>query len=347
MSHKVLIFSDVHWSKTSSVFNKRGAKYTVRLEHLIDSMNWVNNIAKEKNCDFMICAGDMMDQSACDDEEITATREIIWNDLDCYFLCGNHESSVNDLSFSTVKLFENSKHHIIDNVSSIIPEGTNTQIHFIPYIVESDRAELKTYLTDADKTKKQVIISHNDIAGIQYGGFLSKLGFSIDEIEANTDLYLNGHLHNSEFITSKILNVGSLSAHNFTNDSFNYKYGIWILDLDTLALEFIENPYAFNFYKLEINDTTQLAMLKTLKNNAAITVKCLDTMEKDIKAAIQENKNIIYHRLIVKKLLVSTEEIEANISSLTVDHITKFTELALEKLDNTEVLMEELSIICA
>jgi len=347
MANKVLIFSDVHWSTTSSVIKKRGTKYSTRLEHLINSMNWVNKLAEDEDCSFMICAGDMMDQSACNDEEITATREIEWNDLNCYFLCGNHESSVNDLSFSTVKLFEGKNHFIIDNPYLLEPKNTTTQIHFIPYIVESDRTDLANYLTNVDKSKKQVVISHNDIAGIQYGGFTSKLGFNITEIENNVDLYLNGHLHNSEFITKKILNVGSLSAHNFTNDSFNYKYGAWILDLDTLELKFFENPYAFNFYKIEINDSKDLKVLDTLKESAVVTIKYNEALDKEVKQLVQLNKNIIYCRYIIKKDIVSTSLIESNISNLTVDYITKFAELALEKLENTQILSDELAIICA
>ena len=55
---KCLIYSDVHWSVTSSIVNGRGKNYSIRLEHLIDGMNWINELAKSKDCEITICAGD-------------------------------------------------------------------------------------------------------------------------------------------------------------------------------------------------------------------------------------------------------------------------------------------------
>ena len=111
---KILLFSDVHWSKTSSIVKGLSVNYTQRLEYLIKSMNWVNELCEQENCDFMICAGDMMDKSSCNDMELTALKDIQWNNKDCYFLCGNHESSVMDLRYSSLKVLESKNHYIIN-----------------------------------------------------------------------------------------------------------------------------------------------------------------------------------------------------------------------------------------
>ena len=229
---KILIFSDCHWSTNSSIVRSRGQKFSTRLEFLISSMNWLNELAVKENCSEMICAGDFMDKSILNDEEITALQNIYWNDLPCIFLCGNHESSVADLRYSSIKAVE-SKSRLIVSDSGYNQICDDTQIHFLPYILETEKQELKTYLNKNNSCVKHFIISHNDFAGINYGGFESTLGFSINEIEENCDLFLNGHLHNSEWITDKILNVGSFSGHYFTNDSNRYKYGVWNLDTDS------------------------------------------------------------------------------------------------------------------
>ena len=43
---KYLIFSDCHWSTYTSILRSRGKKYSTRLEYLIESLNWVNKVAK-------------------------------------------------------------------------------------------------------------------------------------------------------------------------------------------------------------------------------------------------------------------------------------------------------------
>lgn len=73
---RVLIFSDVHWSATSSIVRTIADKYTLRLQLLLNSMNWVNNQAVVNNCDFMICAGDFFDRTTINDLELTALRDI-------------------------------------------------------------------------------------------------------------------------------------------------------------------------------------------------------------------------------------------------------------------------------
>lgn len=339
---KILLFSDVHWSEKSSITNKFGTKYTQRLEMLINSLNWVNELAEKENCAAMICAGDMMDKSSCTDMELTALRDIKWNKLSCYFLCGNHESSTADLRFNTVKSLESKRHIIVSTPTIWNYDNNKDEIRFLPYIVESERKPLAEYFPKG--LGKTIVISHNDLSGINYGPIVSQVGFSIAEIEANCDLYLNGHIHNSEFITKKILDLGSLSAHNFTNDSFTYKYGCWILDTDTLKVTFFENPYAFAFYKIDINTPSDLNILAKLKPNAVISIKCRDTLLQDLKDRLA-TIDIVDSRIIVTKDNVESIT-EASLEDFKVDHIAKFIECARAHYGADPILEAELAEVC-
>lgn len=342
---RILLFTDVHWSAASSITTKFGSNYTTRLEMLIRSMNWVNETAVKENCSLMICAGDMMDKSSCTDIELTALADIRWNDLPCYFLCGNHESSDTGLRFSTVKCLETKNHIIITSPTTVKPDERKKELElcFLPYVVECDRKPLTDYF-GKKLNNERVIISHNDIAGISYGPVISKTGFSINEIEDNTDLYLNGHIHNSEFISEKILNLGSLSAHNFSNDSSKYKYGCWILDTNTLKLDFIENPYAYNFYKIDLSTEADIVQLERLKNNAVVSVKCAPHLVEAVRQKIEETSNIIESRVIIVRQY--EEATEATELDLTVDHLTRFIECCKASIENSTILEEELSEIC-
>ena len=48
------------------------------------------------------------------------------------------------------------------------------------------------------EVKNRIILSHNDLAGLQLGKYISKTGFDINDIDKNCALFINGHLHNQE-----------------------------------------------------------------------------------------------------------------------------------------------------
>ena len=65
---KLGLYTDVHFSKYSSIIQSRGDKYTTRLENCIDSINWVEEVLKD--CDKIVCLGDFFDKAFVDAEVI-------------------------------------------------------------------------------------------------------------------------------------------------------------------------------------------------------------------------------------------------------------------------------------
>lgn len=57
---KILAYSDIHWNVYSSVIRQRGTDYSIRLEGLIKSMNWINELAKKHDCKLTVCCGDFL-----------------------------------------------------------------------------------------------------------------------------------------------------------------------------------------------------------------------------------------------------------------------------------------------
>ena len=313
---RIALATDNHFCEKSSIVQKMGTKYTLRLENQLKSIEWFERLAVEKHCDVVIYLGDFFDKSSLTDKEITATKDIFWNDLKHYFIIGNHESGDSGLLFSSTKTLES-----------------------------TDRIPLSDYF--GTKTlKPRIILSHNDIAGIQMGPVISQTGFSIEEIESNCDLFINGHLHNGQAVTNKIINLGNLTGKDFGEDATRYKHNIAILDTDTLRIELIENPYAFNFYKLDINSADDINKLINLKNQAVLSVKCKDFLLSTVKSTIEANSDkIVESRVIaVRELVAGTEE--ADITDLTVDHLARFVECCKNNIDNSAILEEELAEIC-
>lgn len=337
---KILIFTDNHFCETSSIIRKYGTKYTLRLENQIKSLNWVEKLAKEKSCDMVICAGDFFDKAQLTDQELTALGDINWNGLPHYFLVGNHESSVNGLKFNSTKALEGPNRYIISEPKVIDLE--KTELAFLPYVIESDRKPIKEYFTK--NHEKALLISHNDIKGIQMGPVISQTGFEIADLESYADLTVNGHLHNGQPISKKIINLGNLTGINFSEDATRYSHNAMIVDTDTLTYDLIENPYAFNFYKLEINNRVDLAKFGQLSENAVLSIKCNKTYLAEVQEILSKI-NIIESRIIITKDL-SAEEAEIDMSDFSVDHIAKFIECAKERYGTNAILEAELAEIC-
>ena len=340
---KLLIFTDNHFCKTASILRKFGSKYTTRLENQILSLNWLEKLAVERNCQAVICGGDFFDKSNLQDIELTALRDIEWNSLPHYFVVGNHESSENGLVMNSAKALEDVNRFIISEPTTWKFGNDTEDICFLPYVVESDRKPVVEYF--GPNPGKRIIFSHNDISGLNFGGLISKTGFGVQDLESNADLIINGHLHNHYKITSKLMNLGNLTGKDFGEDAAKYPHYVMLLDTDTLAYELIENPLALNFYKLEINTAADLKVLTTLKNNAVVSIKCRDTFLKELRDLLLTNTNIIDSRVIITKDLSNLSS-EADMTEFSTDHITKFIECAREKYGNDVILEMELLEVC-
>ena len=192
---------------------KRGKKYSVRLHNLIDSLSWAENLAKENNCDEILCLGDFFDKSELNGEEITALQDVKFANIKHTFLVGNHEINIASLDFSTTELFRLINASVINKPYSRQINDKVT-IDFIPYIVgelgDTEKYDLKNYVAQDDK--KHIVITHNDVCGIGYGRQLCSCGFNISNILDNCSLFIDGHIHTSGIVRDRILFVGNLTG---------------------------------------------------------------------------------------------------------------------------------------
>ena len=339
---KILCFTDNHFCERSSIITKYGTKYSLRLENQLASLNWVEQLAKSENCSMVVCLGDFFDKPHLTDQELTALQDIQWaDDIPHYFLVGNHESEENDLQYSSTKVLEAENRIIVDK--PMLYKMPDLELAFLPYIVESNKQPLDSYFPKSGMPR--VLLSHNDILGLQLGPVISKIGFSIEEIESNFICALNGHLHNGQAVSSKVLNLGNLTGKDFGEDSLCYSHKVMIFDTDTFEFKSFENPHAFNFYKIQIDCESDILSLSQLKNNAVVSIKCVDKYIEATREAVAANPNIIDTRLIMIKTFEETESSSIDISDLAVDQCVKFAQCCREKLDNTPILEAELAEI--
>ena len=273
---KILLFTDLHMCPQASIINKWGTKYPKRLENCIDTVNWLERKAKELGCEYIVSLGDFFDKPDLTSETITACNDIKWSDIMHYHIVGNHDASSSSLIFNSVNCLNTYNHWIITEPQVLVLDDCD--ICFLPYVTECDRKPLSEYFHERSSSRPRVILSHNDIKGLQLGPVVSRTGFSVEEIEAETDLFINGHLHSGQAITDKVINLGNTTGKDFGEDAFKHTHYVAILDTTTMSIEYIENPYAYNFYKIQIDTEKDIQILDALKTNAVVSIKCVQNL---------------------------------------------------------------------
>lgn len=352
---KICIYTDNHFCASSPMLKYEGKKYTERLDNQIETINWVEQLAVDKGCSEVVHLGDFFDKSTLLAMEVTALRDIKWNNLKHTFIVGNHEIADNTLKYNSLNVLA-SIGRIID--SPTIDCGFGYEILYLPYTLESNRKPLEEIIEETTKkyytgmvttqeVKERIILSHNDIKGIQYGQFVSKHGFSVSEIEKCCSLFVNGHLHNQMKVSNKIINLGNITGLNFNEDATKYKHTAMILDTSTMTYELVENPYALCFYKINSFKALQDTIASGLNNYAVATIKVP-------QSALNDAKTLCLNAFRNYKIICTYNDSEisdknnkkAPVSQLiSADHIKQFKEQCGEKFGNSEILMKELSLL--
>lgn len=353
---RLLVYADPHWSVYSSIIRSRdiynGKEYSTRLIHLIQSISWVESMAEKHRCDAIICLGDFFDKESLNSEEISALSDVVFSsNIPHYFIVGNHEIGRGDGSFSSsflMRLCPNTT--VFDSVNKITVDGGKTELCFIPYMLKK---EINLYdVIGEQTTEKRIVFSHNDILGINYGAYISESGVDVTSIDRCCDLYINGHIHNGSCIGNKIINVGNLVGQNFSEDSFKYEHRVAIIDTENATkdrIEYIENPYSFNFYIMNFcNNSMEYAEkeIKSLKDFSVVSVKISESQLK-IKEIVESSEKIVGSRIIIERSIGdSNKNQDENSEDTSGSHIDIFMRYIGNCFGDDKLAIEELSEIC-
>lgn len=306
---KIGIVSDVHLAYTSSIMplHKDGSKFTTRLQMCIDSINWSEELFKEKQVDYIFNLGDLCDNTVLRAEEISALSELYKsrneNSIKEYYVLGNHEA-----------LDTQHKYHS----TSFLKNVPNMEVISVPKIIElvKDNETLKvTALPHMDFNKinheflksinSEILFSHIDIKGSSIRqNYCADFGIDPDMLCMYFNQGFNGHIHTQEELKcakKNFWNVGSLTSISFS-DSKYYVPSAHIYDTETQKFESFQNPYVILFRDLKANSVAELKNnIKNLVNNQFKYILKL-TVPYEIRNAVQEIvqafPNVISYRTI-------------------------------------------------
>lgn len=347
---RVLIVGDVHWSTYSSIVRKRGTEYSKRLENCVNSINWVEGLAEEYECDRVIYLGDFFDKAELNSEEITALKEIQWSEMPHQILVGNHELGNASGQYNTTRLF-----NLLPNFEVIdrpkVDVGFGYYFLYLPYIFESDRKSVLEYFNESfnrnefvtQEVKNTFIFSHNDLKGVNYGAFESKEGFEVEDLTNHSVVCFNGHIHNNcEVVEDRLINVGNLTGQNFNEDGTKYHHRVYILDVEGSTYKTYQtvNPYAYMFYKLEVADEQDINNLK-FEPHAVVSIKCPEHLVQMLRGKLDNNSCVEEYRIItvVESIAVEDQQV-AQLAS--VDHLAQFQQYILDHLGTSDSIIKEL-----
>ncbi len=362
---KILIFSDNHFCATSSIVRGMSGEYTTRLDYELKTIQWLTETARQNDCKSMFCLGDFFDSPTLNSMEIGALSRVDWDDRIVYFLVGNHELGRNIHSFSSahVNLLHHDVEDVFDKPVILSYLEDNLLIYVLPYQVDV-KEDAKEYFVASEsklpeymKYYRKILFSHNDLKGIQMGKFISTSGLDVDKLSKDFDLTLNGHLHNSEFVRSNVLNVGNVIGQNFSEDAFKYSHNCWILDLGNLSITPIENPYSFNFYSIDLTDPKHNIdwvnkFNMEMKRNTVLNIKVKE--EDSHYYRVRFDPTVPEERLLPRciktvaaRIQVVREKDESKTSEksfegLRVNHLEEFQNFVLENIGNSPLVREEL-----
>ncbi len=332
---KLGLYADPHFSQSSSIIVGRKNDFAGRLDNLIQSFDWMNSLFKSKKVDKIVCLGDLTNKPILTAEEITAMSKCSIEEH--YLIEGNHCRSDKDGKINSLAIYPN----VIDE-----PQWLTNDVFCLPY--NSSVFDLTTL-----ERKPKIILSHNDIIGYDFGaGHISTVGYDIQDILDNCELYINGHLHTGGWVVkNRIINLGMLSGMNFSSCNGQWNPSVAILDTDTLDIEIIENPYAYKFRKESFNTLPKVKgyLDNLVGDNFVLQIKVPDTIADAARKLLDKNKKVTVSRLLVthnkskkskKEQITFTENqsIYDKLKGFISNSNTKYSkELLLEIIDTISV----------
>jgi DNA repair exonuclease SbcCD nuclease subunit len=226
-----------------------------------DSKNWHNtalNFAKwasdyyrEALIKDIIIPGDIFhNRSEVSVETLSIAKEFFdyFHDFEIYISTGNHDCYKKESSdVNSIKIFDGWKNiHIVDKTAEVIetiyPDKT---LSLVPWGT-----------TIEQMPKASIMFCHLEIASFYMNSYkMCEHGFSYKDLFNKAEYIISGHFHKKDhrkFEKGQIVYLGSPYEQNFGD--FGDQRGIYIFDIKTNDIKFIENKISPKHIKLKLNE---------------------------------------------------------------------------------------------
>ena len=295
---KIGIYADAHFSLNSSIILGQTNSLEGRLNHLIDSFEWMYELFRTNGVGVIIDLGDLTDSYVVRAEEITAvSKALSFNEVIPEFhILGNHERLDYNGSISSISFVDN-----IDN-QNVISDLTvmtldNKSVTLLPY----SNGYTDEYIGSLQDT--DYLFTHLDILGSDTGGWSLTEGIKPNVLANKFGLTVNGHIHNGSWvIPNKVLNLGSISGQNFSSRQIAWNPSVMILDTDTNQYLLYENPYALIFVNKSCSTIDKVVKLINgiTEGTYAVQLRVPVSLVEETRKVVQTNPHIVASRIMTK-----------------------------------------------
>lgn len=244
---RVALITDMHWGVRND--------HPAFVNNAVKSINWVHNVLKNDypDIDHVINLGDLYDRhkyinfktaNACR----TSYLELFGKNYSNVILMGNHDCYYKDNheinSLKEMKTIYGANK--IWTAKEIMLFGI--PILMMPWICESNRQ----FAIDAiQNTKAEILMGHLELNGFEMHKNVVMSHGDDPSIYSKFKAVYSGHFHRKSS-KGNIHYIGALGEYTWSD--YNCPRGFSVLDLDTLKLEFIENPHRM-FRQVTYDDT--------------------------------------------------------------------------------------------
>lgn len=319
---------------------------------------------ESRNIDTIIQLGDLFDRRKyIQFNTLALCREYFFNqlsknDLTMYTLIGNHDIPYrNTLSVNAQSLLLNEYKniHIIQKFETKMFDGL--LIDFIPWICEDNQKDI---LSNIKQSQSSVCVGHLEINGCSMGHSICEHGLDGNYFN-KYDIVLSGHFH-TKSTKNNIIYTGTPYEMNWTD--YCIEKGIYILDTETLEIEFIKNPFSIfsridyddnitTFEEMNNHDYSQYKdlyvkvvvinknnpyqfdiFLENIHKSGALDVKVVEDFTEDLNQTVETFSDAEDTLTIINKVIDSSTETNKNIESNTIKRL--FKELYIESINPQE-----------
>lgn len=313
---KIVLWADFHFCKRESLVEDR-------YPFLKKSIEWADGLAGDLYFDL----GDFFNTSHLSAEDVAVLDSIKFkNSWHC--ITGNHEQ---DGKNSLLRYFRN--FHTVYEKPQLKNFGKDIGwVLFLPFTKHP--TPLNELLKKLPEGEQVVVVSHCEFVGMF--GTEEGAGYKIHEIEQDPriKIWFNGHYHTRRGLSPKIVVVGNLCGQNFTQ---NFEpHGVCVYDTVTNKYEFIENPYALVFGKLDTSKENCKDIRKLIENDTEKRYVLAIQTDSNIKPLIKEwvDKYLVASRIMLTDVGTSAD-VESKSEMLeeipTIDHIGLFFKEVTER----------------
>lgn len=289
---KVLIYSDMHLSSSSSIQRGRGKELSDRLNSIIQIRKEIESLADKYDVQLIIDAGDILDSDTITSEELFCISEYLKiGTREEIHLMGNHGLSHSNINAGVV-MSSSPNHKFINKVTSI------GDFLFIPY----------GQMTDDIEFDKKFTISHEVVTTSDFFK-----GNKLDMLSSKDSVIFNGHIHSPRKMSKNIYNVGSSSGCNFGDGhvlgkSVSYP-SILILDTETNDVKRVVLKTSNLFFKTTREEVLKFDFNKLKSHNVFINCEIKDSKESEFVKEYVSNFSSV--KGIVFSLVLRDSEVSA------------------------------------